>query len=72
MESQSTHAQEMIILIQDIMNTIALASAGENHRWYIYFNGILENLNKPNNLEEIVHKMQPIFGGMGTFNDLTY
>ena len=70
MEPNSTQSQEMILLTQEIMTLIEVDMVGKDEYYYAFFNAVLEKLNKPHDLEFLAKNIIPVFGGMGTFNDL--
>lgn len=70
MEPKSTQSQEMINTIKEIMILIEHDYIGKEEYYYSFFERILERLNKPHDLQKIAKDIMPIFGGMGTFNDL--
>ena len=67
MESSS---QKIIKIITNIMSMLK-ENGGVTSMWhYDFFKDILEKLNRPHDINKVVNNIMPIFGGMGTFNDL--
>lgn len=60
----------MITVIQEIMSLIEIDFIGKDEYYYVFFNSILERLNKPHDQEKLAKEIRPIFGGMNTFGDL--
>lgn len=70
MEPKSTQSQDMINVVKGIMEAIECGNTGKEDVWYKYFHVVLNKLNKPHDLSILAKDILPIFGGMGTFNDL--
>lgn len=69
-ESKFTQSQQMIVIAEDILLILERDSEGKDGYYYRFFQHLIKLLNKPHDLNKIARGMMPLFGGMGTFNDL--
>ena len=64
-------SQEIIKIIEKIQPLLAMDGKGLAKYYFGFFEYTLSQLNKPHDLEKIAENILKIYGGMGTFNDIT-
>jgi len=65
-----TPSQKIISLIEEILPLLKIGDGGICLYYYEFYKDILEQLQKPHELDKIASDIQRTYGGMATFNDI--